>query len=258
MKYNNTYSKEEKDFLNRKENSDGTLTIKLIKMGCDIDEENNHRVRGIIPTEDGKYLFVEVSSGNRFEYNKNNFPTLSKSDYLERYPYEKYLYCDSCFRIDIPEDYCSNYTKEFSDYDRKCLYKINYNKDGIIKFLQNFNKNIKNIELVNDYYIDDYCKQHGFYKLYDNNLKHSLNPLKITHMNDRDLTMDVLYTCYNYDDSVEYNEEMNIKYRDYNRNELDKLYGRDVMNTLIENYEKHFEELRSLLKKDKESEEMQL
>lgn len=246
-----------KEFLNRKEYDDGSLTIKFKKMGCDIDEENNHRIRGIVPTEDGKYLFIEVSDGHRFEYNKSNFPYLSKQDYLKRYPYENYLYCQGCFRVDIPEDYYTNYTKEFDNYDRKCFYGINYNKKGIIEFLQKINKKIKDIELVDEYYIDDYCAENGFYRLYDDKLNHSMTPLKITYMNDQDMNIDVNYSCYNYDKSVEYNEDMNIRYRDYNRDELDKLYGKEVMDSLIGDYENRFEELRKRIKENKD-EAMQL
>ena len=36
------------------------MKIKMVKMGMDIDETRNHRIRGIIPTKDGKYLFIEM------------------------------------------------------------------------------------------------------------------------------------------------------------------------------------------------------
>ena len=54
-----------KEYLNRKEYDNGDITIKLVKMGCDIDEENNHRIRGVVPTEDGKQVFVEVGDIER-------------------------------------------------------------------------------------------------------------------------------------------------------------------------------------------------
>ena len=37
------------------------MKIKMVKMGMDIDETRNHRIRGIIPTKDGKYLFIDDS-----------------------------------------------------------------------------------------------------------------------------------------------------------------------------------------------------
>ena len=74
-----------KEYLNRKEYPNGDITIKLVKMGCDIDEENNHRVRGIVPTDDGKQLFIEVGDAHRFD--KSHFKDMSKEEYLKKYPY---------------------------------------------------------------------------------------------------------------------------------------------------------------------------
>ena len=165
-----------KEYLNRKEYPNGDITVKLVKMGVDIDDTRNHRVRGIIKTEDNKYLFIEILQGNRIS--RKNL-SLSSEDYLKKYPCKEYIFVDGCFRVDIPEDYNKNYSPEFSKYDRHSFYKMEYNKENIIKLLQKFNKNIKDIELVDDYYLDDYCNQKGFYKLYDDRLNHTLFPNQI-------------------------------------------------------------------------------
>ena len=68
-----------KEYLNRKEYPNGDITVKLVKMGVDIDDTRNHRVRGIIKTEDNKYLFIEILQGNRIS--RKNL-SLSSEDYL--------------------------------------------------------------------------------------------------------------------------------------------------------------------------------
>ena len=50
----------------------------MVKMGMDIDETRNHRIRGIVPTEDGKYLFVEIMQGRRPDI---KYTSCSKKEY---------------------------------------------------------------------------------------------------------------------------------------------------------------------------------
>lgn len=209
------------------------MKVKMVKMGMDIDETRNHRIRGIVPTEDGKYLFVEILEGNRPNIRYTN---LSPSEYSLKYPYEEYVWVDSCFRVDIPKDYYENYTEEFKDYDRNSFPKLQHTKENIIKLLQEFNKNIDDIELVDDYYIDKFCEEKGFFKLYDNRLKHSYHP-KIVFWSDLEkdgkTQLDCIYTCYSADGSVEYSEEQR---RYISINEMIQEYGIDMTKILIDEY----------------------
>ena len=115
------------------------MKIKMVKMGMDIDETRNHRIRGIVPTEDGKYLFVEIMEGRRPD---KKYTSYTQKEYEKEYPNPEYIYFDSCFRVDIPEDYFKNYTQEYSDYDRKPLFEYAHTKENIVKVLQKFNKDI--------------------------------------------------------------------------------------------------------------------
>ena len=119
----------------------------MVKMGMDIDETRNHRIRGIIPTSDGKYLFIEIMQGRRPD---RKYTSCSLKEYEKRYPNPEYIAIDGCFRVDIPEDYFKNYTKEFSNYDRAALFEYAHTKENIVKLLQEFNKDIDDIELTDD------------------------------------------------------------------------------------------------------------
>ena len=224
-----------KEYLNRKEYPNGDITVKLVKMGVDIDDTRNHRVRGIIKTEDNKYLFIEILQGNRIS--RKNL-SLSSEDYLKKYPCKEYIFVDGCFRVDIPEDYNKNYSPEFSKYDRHSFYKMEYNKENIIKLLQKFNKNIKDIELVDDYYLDDYCNQKGFYKLYDDRLNHTLFPNQIKYKNNEKIIFNMTYSCTNYDNSVTYTENIDRSY-EFDLEKLNKEFGTEKMKKLLDDYEKN-------------------
>ena len=238
-----------KDYLNRKELEDGKLIIKMVKMGSDIDETRNHRIRGIVPTDDGKYVFIEILKGNRF---KRSYTNLSKKEYERKYPYEEYISVDSCFRVDVPEDHTRNYSKEFKKYDKSYL-ELEHTKENIVKLLQKLNKNIVDVELVNDHYIDKYCEENGFYRLYDDRLEHNREPIKIVNMYDNFAQVKEKYSCYNYDRSVYYEEEMDNCFRDYKLEDLYKYYGKEKFDKLIEQYEKELENLRNLFRSKKES-----
>ena len=208
------------------------MKIKMVKMGMDIDETRNHRIRGIVPTEDGKYLFVEIMQGRRPDI---KYTSCSKKEYEQKYPNPEYVYLDSCFRVDIPEDYFKNYTKEFSDYDRAALFEYAHTKENIIKLLQKFNKDIDDIELTDDYYIDKFCEEKGFFRLYDNRLKHEYKPIEIdwTDLNkDGYSRVKFLYTCYSAG-GIKYQEE-----KRYERKTQDLIneYGKELISDLITKY----------------------
>ena len=209
------------------------MKIKMVKMGMDIDETLNHRINAIIPTEDGKFLFIEISEGHSPNIQHTN---LSKSEYAYKYPYENYIWVGACFRVDIPEDYYKNYTAEFNEYDRKSFRDVEYTRENIVKFLQRFNKNIEDIELVRDDYIDELCEKNGFFKLYDNRLKHKYSPKEVFWSDlekDGKTQLNCVYTCYSADGSVEYNEEQR---RDISIHEMIQEYGYDMTKTLIYEY----------------------
>lgn len=208
------------------------MKIKMVKMGMDIDETRNHRIRGIVPTDDGKYLFIEILQGRRPD---RRYTSYSPKEYEKKYPNPEYIAIDGCFRVDIPEDYFKNYTKEFSNYDRAALFEYAHTKENIVKLLQKFNKDIDDIELTDDYYIDKYCEEKGFFSLYDNRLKHDYKPIEVEWtdmLKNGDTRIKVLYTCYSAN-GLKYQEEQ-TRERDtqYFINE----YGKETMGNLMTKY----------------------
>lgn len=212
------------------------ITIKLVKMGMEIDENKglNHRIRAIIETDDNKYLFIEILQGHRMS--RNYVQSLSTKEYLQKYPNENYIVLDSCFRVDIPEDYYKNYSKDFAEF-QKGYYELDYTKENIIKLLQQFNKNISDYILIDDRdYIDNFTKEHGLYRLYDLKLNHTYEPIKIMWQDTNQTKFKGLYTCWNYNKTVQYSEY--IKSTIYNNQieRLKELYGVDRINILQEEY----------------------
>lgn len=172
------------------------MKVKMIKMGSDYTTPINCRMRGIVVTEDNKHLFVEIGCAYSPKI-KNT--SLSENEYNLKYPNPEYVSVDFCFRVDIPEEFYNNRSKGYSKYTRENLFEIPYTKEGIIKFLQKLNKNIDDIELVDDYYIDEYCKKNGFFELYDDRLEHTKKIIEIKDLspilNDNSL-IEYQYTCY--------------------------------------------------------------
>jgi len=229
-----------KDYVNRKELDDGKLIVKMVKMGSDIDETRNHRIRGIVPTDDGKYVFIEILKGNRI---KQSYTNLSKKEYEKKYPYEEYISVDGCFRVDVPEEHTRNHTKEFRKYDRSYI-ELEHTKENIVKLLQQLNKNIIDVELVDDHYIDRYCDENGFYRLYDNRLEHNREPIKIYFMNDNEIELKEKYSCYNYDHTVYYEEEERRSFKNLKIEQLYDIYDKEKLDKVINDYEMEIEELR--------------
>ena len=209
--------------------------IRFITMGMKIDHSKglNHRIRTIIKTSDNKYLFIEILQGTRPD---RCYTNKTQKEYLKTYPNEHYIVLDSCFRVDIPEDYYKNYSKDFAQY-QKGYYELDYTKENIIKLLQQFNKNITDYELIKDYdYIKNIIEQNKFYKLYDLRLTHTYEPLKIMWQDAGQTKFKGLYTCWNYNKTIQYTEYMeNIVYNNqFDR--LKELYGIDTINILQEEY----------------------
>lgn len=208
------------------------MKIKMVKMGMDIDEIRNHRIRGIVTTDNGEYLFIEISKGSRPE---RIYTSLSQKEYENMYPYEEYILIESCFRVDIPKDHRDNYTKKYSKYERMSFRNYKHTKENIIKVLQQFNRNIDDIELTDDYYLDKFCEERGFYRLYDDRLEHSYEPLEIIWYDlekNGESCVKFLYTCYSAN-GIEYTEEMQKKTK---TSDLINKYGKEKVKNLINKY----------------------
>lgn len=205
------------------------MKVKMVKMGVDIDENRNHRVRGIIPTDNNEYLFVEVNLRHRPEIQNTN---LSRKDYENKYPNESYIGINECYRVDIPKDYrnCSSkgfHSQSFPEYE--------YTNENIVKVLQTFNKNIKSIELTNENYIEKYCEEKGFFELYDDRLKHK-NEIQEINWIEPEINGKVKYkykyTCYAVNGS-EYSE---IRDATCKMDEVINEYGKEKVKNLANKY----------------------
>ena len=207
------------------------MKIKMVKMGMDIDETRNYRIRGIIPTKDGKYLFVEIQQGNRPDI---RYTSLSKNEYNLKYPNQEYIYLDAIFRVDIPKDYSHNYSSEFNSFQRP-YYELSYTNENIVDLLKRFNENIEEIELVDDYYLDKFCEEKGFFKLYDERLEHTYAPIEIISSRFSmygSTKVKFLYTCYSADGikCCEEHEEILTFY------DLIQKYGKETVQPLVNKY----------------------
>ena len=177
----------------------------MVKMGSDYTTPINCRLRGIVVTPDNKHLFVEVGCAYSPDIKHTS---LTQKEYNLKYPNPQYVSVDFCFRVDIPEDRYKNSTKEYTRYIRENLFEIPYTEKGIIEFLKKLNNAIDGIEFVNDYYIDKYCEENGFYELYDDRLKHNYKLLSIKYLDpDIKYNSNIIYkyTCY-AKDGTEFSE----------------------------------------------------
>ena len=223
-----------KEYLNRIENKNGDITIKLVKMGMDKDKENNYRVRGIVPTDKGHNVFVEFSLAERIK--RNDFNTeKEKEDWYKNHSEAEYIFWDSCFRVDSPRDYYNKFSKEYEHFE-KPYSNIQYNRQNIIKLLQKLNKNIKDIKLEDKNYIDTYCNSKGFYKLYDNKLKHITTLNKIRDISDNKIVYDVNYRYINYNRTEHRVMQQTITEYNYNLNDLKRRFGKEKVATLLDEY----------------------
>jgi len=208
------------------------MKVKMVKMWSDYTTSINCRMRGIVVTSDNKHLFVEIGCA----YSPNiKHTSLSQKEYDLKYPNAQYVSVDFCFRVDIPEDYYKNATKEYNKYIRENFFEIPYTEKGIIEFLRKLNNNIDGIELVDDYYIDKYCEENGFYELYDDRLKHKYEILSIKYL-DPDIKDDsniiYKYTCY-AKDGTEFSEKREEK---ENIKNIVKKYGLENVKPLAIEY----------------------
>lgn len=242
------------------------MKIKMVKMGMDMDEKRNHRIRGIIPTKDGKYLFVEIMECNRPEI---QYTSLSSREYKMKYPNKECINIDSIFRVDNPKDYYNYYSPEFHKFE-KIYYELSYTNDNIVQLLKEFNKDIESIDLVDENYIEEFCKKNGFYQLYDSRLKHDYKPIEILKSRFRNVGPTIVkfqYTCYS-SSGIKYSEERKEMLNFY---DLIQNYGIDTIQPLVDKYinklnnkelqeeckvnsNKVFEEIKKELNEDLENE----
>ena len=136
----------------------------------------NCRIRGIVKNNDDRYIYLELTSGNRFSRKDTG---LSLKEYENKYPYEQYIFIDHCFYLDVPKDHYNNYSEELKSLDRKPFYYLPYSKDGVLHILNEYLKcDFKDIEVVNDNYrVHSEIDKMGFYESqYDQNIiKPNLN-----------------------------------------------------------------------------------
>lgn len=212
------------------------MKVKLVKMGMDIDETRNHRVRGIVKTKDNEYLFIEILQGHRPNIRYTN---LIQKEYEKEYPFEEYIWIDGCFRVDVPEDYFKNYTPKYAEFRDKSFRNIKHSKEGIIQVLQMLNPEIDDIELVDKNYIDDFCNENGFYRLYDNRLPHYTEPIKLLTYFERNniARVKLLYTCYSTNGEHKFEEYQTIETKI--NDDFKEKYGIDTTNILIEEYKEN-------------------
>jgi len=205
------------------------LKIKMIKMASDLDENRNRRIWGIVPTEDKKYLLLEIGLAYSPDIKHTN---LSSKEYSIKYPNKEYITMGMCFRVDLPEDYYNNRSKEFREYSHKSFLEYSYTNENITKVLQEFNPNIEGIELTDDYYIERFCEENGFFKLYDKRLEHNYEPLELFWIGGKneEAVVKLLYTCYAVDGTI-YQEEMKEK---ITIKDLVKDFGKDKIQELLE------------------------
>lgn len=208
------------------------MKVKFVKMGMDIDETKNHRIRSIFPTSDDKYLFIEISQGTRPDIRYTN---LNTKEYQIKYPNEHYIFINNCFRIDNPEEHYNNYSPEFKDYNGQPFYELDYTNANIIQLLQRLNKDISNIELVDEYFLDKYCEEKGFFRLYDYRLKHSYEPIEIIWSNLGLSDKSKVKFLYTFFDA--HGNEYSKKLERYEENsDLFKKYDNGKLKTLFEEY----------------------
>lgn len=237
-----------KEFLNSRIDEDNNITIKLVRMGMDIDKDNNHRVRGIIPTDKGHHVFVEILLARRPSISLFNNKE-DKERYNTIYPYPEYIHMDSCFRVDDPIDYYENSSKEYRNFDRKPFYNMEYNKASIIKVLNKLNSKITDIELVDYNYIDEFCDSKKFYRLYDDRLDHEYKPIKINCIYDNYYRMDFEYRCKHKNWKDDYIKVFN---REVSKNQLADLknkYGEKIIDNLMDDYKNRMKWLHEKLEK---------
>lgn len=224
-------------------NNKNVKCIDFVAMGMEIDHNKglNHRIRTIFQAQNGDWLFIELLQGTRPNIRYTNYK--KEADYLEKFPNENYIYIDFLFRVDVPEDYYKNFSKEYQTKD--CFYELEYTKENIVKLLQQYNPNIECYNLVNNNFLEDLKEQGGFYRLYDLKLEHTVEPIKIINMSKYEIILESIYSCWNYNKTILYSEKMRNTVGIEELPRLQELYGIDTINILIEEYKE-----RNILKKE--------
>lgn len=205
----------------------------MVKMGSDIDDKKNHRIRGIIPVDNGDYIFLEISQA--YSPKKDYLHDLSQEKYKKKFPYENYLFVEDCYRVDVPKDKFNYHSEAYKNFDKKAFYTIEYTPKNILKLCSTFNKKIVDVKLVEENYIKEFEEEMGFYDLYNDKLNHTIKPIEILRMDKSIIKFKMHYHCTNYNNTIDYDEI----YIDSFNNDIDSLkkeYGAETIETLIENY----------------------
>lgn len=208
------------------------MKIKMVKKGWNMDNSLNPRIRGIIPTEDEKYVLIEIHKAYRPD---EKYFNMSKNEYNKKFPNEEYVSVMDCYRIDNPKEYYDYFSKDYKHFESDRFYEIPYNKDGVIKLLQMINKNIDDIEITDKDYIDEFKEEKGFFKLYDDRLKHNYIPLKIDWSDlkaEGQTKIEVLYTCYSAG-GEKFEEKLMLE---KDTLEIFKQFGKESLNNIFDEY----------------------
>lgn len=208
------------------------MKVKMIKMGSANTNDINCRLRGIVISSDNKPLFLEI--GSAYSPNINN-TSLSQKEYNLKFPNPEYVSVDFCYRVDIPEDFYKNRSKEFDKFVMNNLYEIPYTKKGVLSFLKLLNKEIDDIELVDDYYIDKYCEEQGFYELYDDRLLHKEKLEEIIWVEPKDngeIRYKYRYICFAKNGTVYSELKENIS----RLNDVINKYGKEEVKKQVEKF----------------------
>ena len=112
---------------------------------------------------------------------------------------------------------------------------MSYTKENIVDLLKNFNEDIEDVELVEDYYLDKFCEEKGFFRLYDKRLEHTYKPVEIVSSKFKDsgpTKVKFLYTCYSAN-GIKYCEEQLEVLTFY---DLIQKYGKETVQPLVDKY----------------------
>lgn len=205
----------------------------MIKAGSDIDSKRNYRIRGIVPVDNGDYIYLGISQGTRPP--KAYFKNMSEKEFKDNFPYENYIHIDACFRVDVPEDKYNNYSLSYKNFNSKSFRSIDYTSENILNLCRTFNKKISEVELVKKDYIDKFEDEMGFYDLYDERLSYSLKPIEILFMNKDTIKLKMHYHCTNYNNTVDFDKIVE-RYYTKGIDSLKKEYGKEFIDSLIESY----------------------
>ena len=82
-----------------------------------------------------------------------------------------------------------------------------------------------------------------FYRLYDERLKHKIEPQKIISIDNKKVSLEAKYICDNYNDTVRYEEKRLYVYEKSDLEKLKSDYGSELIDNLINDYHDRYKDL---------------